>query len=85
MFVKLFSSVEEMEDYVKDSQYGTEGKPLICFGMGLEEKDNSYVIFFKCSVPSNATIPSPNLLILDINLLFVKFYNISFMRLWIYN
>ena len=37
-----FSSVDEMEDYVKDSQYGTEGKPLICFGMRLEEKDNSY-------------------------------------------
>ena len=37
-----FSSVDEMEDYVKDSKYGTEGNPLICFGMRLEEKDNSY-------------------------------------------
>ena len=37
-----FSSVDEMEDYVKDSQYGTEGRPLICFGMRLEEKENSY-------------------------------------------
>ena len=37
-----FDSIKDMEDYVKDETYGTEGKPLICFGMGLEEKNNSY-------------------------------------------
>ena len=37
-----FNSIEEMEDYVKDKTYGNENKPLICFGMRLEEKDNSY-------------------------------------------
>ena len=32
----------KMKNYVQDSQYGTEGNQLICFGMRLEEKDNSY-------------------------------------------
>ena len=39
---KDFDSIEDMENYVKDPQYGTEGNPLICFGMRLEEKNNSY-------------------------------------------
>ena len=37
-----FQSIEEMENYVKDETYGTENKPLICFGMQLDEKNNSY-------------------------------------------
>ena len=37
-----FDSIKDMENYIKDKTYGTEGKPLICFGMGLEEKNNSY-------------------------------------------
>ena len=37
-----FHSIEEMENYVKDDTYGTIDKPLICFGIHLEEKNNSY-------------------------------------------
>jgi len=37
-----FNSIEEMENYVEDKTYGTQDKPLICFGMHLEEKNNSY-------------------------------------------
>ena len=37
-----FNSIEEMEKYVEAEQYGTESNPLICFGMSLDEKNNSY-------------------------------------------
>ena len=37
-----FNSVEDMEKYVTDSKYGTGNKPLICFGMKYEEKNNTY-------------------------------------------
>ena len=37
-----FNNVQEMESYVQDPTFGTESKPLICFTMRLEEKDNSY-------------------------------------------
>ena len=37
-----FDSIEDMEKYVKDDSYGTENNPLICFGMRLEEENNSY-------------------------------------------
>ena len=37
-----FDSIEEMEKYIEDEKYGTEGNPLICFGMSLDEKNNSY-------------------------------------------
>ena len=37
-----FSSVDEMEDYVKDSQYGTEGRPLICFGIDNSKNYSSH-------------------------------------------
>ena len=37
-----FNSIEDMENYIKDEKYGTEQMPLVCFGMRLEEKDNSY-------------------------------------------
>ena len=37
-----FDSIEEMEKYIEDEKYGTEGNPLICFGISLDEKNNSY-------------------------------------------
>lgn len=39
---KDFNNIEEMEKYIGDETYGTQDKPLICFGMGLEEKNNTY-------------------------------------------
>ena len=37
-----FDSISDMESYVEDPTFGTESKPAICFGMRLEEKENSY-------------------------------------------
>ena len=37
-----FNNIDDMENYIKSKTYGTEGQPLICFGMRLEEKNNSY-------------------------------------------
>ena len=37
-----FDSIEDLETYVKDPTFGTESKPAICFGMRLDEKNNSY-------------------------------------------
>ena len=38
-----FDSVEKMEDYVSDSNYGTENHPLLCFGISFESKsDKNY-------------------------------------------
>ena len=37
-----FNTIDDMENYIKSKTYGTEGQPLICFGMRLEEKNNSY-------------------------------------------
>ena len=38
-----FDSVEKMEDYVSDNNYGTENHPLLCFGISFESKsDKNY-------------------------------------------
>ena len=37
-----FNSINDMEKYIKSEKYGTEGNPLICFGIRLEEKEHSY-------------------------------------------
>ena len=36
-----FSSVKQMEKYIKDKNYGKKGRPLICFGISFEEKGES--------------------------------------------
>ena len=36
-----FNSVKQMEKYIKDKNYGKNGRPLICFGILFEEKGES--------------------------------------------
>ena len=36
-----FDSVKQMEKYIKNKNYGTKERPLICFGMSFEEKGES--------------------------------------------
>ena len=37
-----FNSIKEMEKYIKHKKYGTNGRPLICFGINFEEKEHNY-------------------------------------------
>ena len=37
---KKYDSIEKMEEYVSDNNYGTENNPLICFGISFESKEN---------------------------------------------
>ena len=37
-----FSSNEELDNYVKSDDYGSEEKPLLCFGIQFSEKNNKY-------------------------------------------
>ena len=39
---KEFANIDELNDYVKNPQYGQDNFPLICFGMTYEGKEHNY-------------------------------------------